>query len=246
MANIPIAADPSTIIVDVLDQHLDAPVEHLPQGVAPAAPAVPTLRVRPLLAPPPSYNRTTGVHEVTVQILSVNPAGHESLLDLLPEVARDHQLAGDKGVIVSMALNKPSRSIVAGAVVHAARVKAVVAERAPALAGVPFEYRMKAEAERLAGVVGASSVDDVLHGTKLPPRGSATTTLRANMVFSSPESSAHELQGQTKKALLAQRGWNVEGVGNIGNPKVDAAYRALEDGQPVGVVPVRVGYRSRI
>lgn len=236
-----IADDASVIVADVLREHLSVPVEHLPQGTMPQAPAVPTLRVRPLMAPPPKYSRVGGWHAVTVQALSVNPVDSESLLDLLPKVHRGDQLVGDNGVIIALDRQQQSRSITAGVMTHTVRVKAIVAERSPALQGLPFQERLRAETKRLTARTGALEMIDTLHGTDVTERGNATTTLTGSLLFRKVP--LDSVQRSVKDRLSDQVGWSVEAVGNVQSVSVDDAV-AVD--QSVVKVPVKVIYRARL
>lgn len=247
MSNVEVHPQPSELIVSILQEHLAAPVEHLRQGALPEVPSAPTVRVRPLLAPAPRYSRVGGFHKCTVQIQSVNPINSDSLLDHLPVVNRGAQLAGRAGVIISMRLQPKSRSIVAGVLVHQARAEVLVAERAPAVQGIPFDARLRAEAKRLTARTGASGVADFEHGSSVGSTGIVTTTLSGSFTFPKGSTSPGAAHKQVRHALEGQAGWNIEAVGNVAKVEVQRAVveDVRADREAVVAVPFTVAYRAR-
>lgn len=237
---------PAALVAAILDEHLEQPAEHLPQGQVPTTPDVPTLRVRELLAPAPRYSWRGGRHVLTVQLQSAAP-DHSNVLESLPTISEQEQLPGSQGTIVTLEiLSEPTRALHAGIVTNSVRAKVTVSERAPLLQGVPFDWRLQEEGQRLGEILGAVEVRDVLSGTRVPERGSAEATLRAEFVLPASTSPYPEVAHYVKQTLEGLRKSNVYAIGNLRSAKVEQPMAEMRDGRRHVVVPVRVAYGFRV
>lgn len=229
--NAPIIEDATELVASILAETVPSVnVRHVPAGIVPPVETVPTVQVQAMLSPRPRYDRRAGVHIVTCRLVGINPTGWDSPLASIPDpVNRGTPLVGESGSILRLERGPRSRRIAPGGVHHGERVRVTVAERRPALAGVPYAYRFESESRRFQNLVGASAVSDVLHGVEENGDGAIISTL----TFKLPA-----VKGLTR-TLRRQQGWHVDGIGTIAGVEVGAP-------EPGGLVPVSVTYEARV